>query len=135
MRDADMNELANSRRGGRIKHDTRICHRRVEALTAVRKPDPVGIEERAGALETSLQSVGAIEIERHRFDLVAKWIRALRMSCQRPDATALSQKHARDVSAGVSGCAGDNVEVSLWHSESPSNRALLRDSSLQQLSL
>jgi hypothetical protein len=82
----------------------------------VRKPDPIGIEERAGAFETSLQIVGAIEIERHRFDRIAKWIRARWMSRQRSDATALRQEHARDISARVPGCPGDNVEVILWHS-------------------
>jgi hypothetical protein len=116
-----MNELANTSRGRRIEHDARVCDCCVEGLPAVRKPDPVRVEERAGAFKTSLQVVGAIEIEGHCFDLIAKGNGPRRMSCQRPDASPTRQQNARDVPAGVSRRTRDNVEVILRHRAVSSN--------------
>jgi len=43
----------------------------VEGLFAARKPDPVSVEERAGAFETSRELVRPIEIEGRRLNLIA----------------------------------------------------------------
>src|ERR1700685_2268024 len=102
-----MNNLAHARRGGRVEHDASVRNRRVERLSAVRKPDPVGIEERASAFKTSLQFVAAIEIERHRFNLIAKWIRSRRMPRKRPDSSPARQQNARNVVPRISSRTGN----------------------------
>lgn len=60
----DVHELAHARSGGSFDHDARVRDRAVETLSAVWKSDPVGIENSAGALETSREIFRAIEIER-----------------------------------------------------------------------
>ena len=125
---ADMHELADASRRGRVEHHASVRNGSIEGLAGIRKPDPIGIEERAGAFETSLQLVGAIEIERHRFDLIAKRIRTLQMSSEGLDPPPARQQRARDVSTGVSGCTSDNVEI-ICHRAFSSIQALLRDSS------